>query len=89
MNSFYNFFWKKNFKFNKKVFVESNGENHQEMFDGYTNEVYKKGGAILMAVCRGRVSEGLDFKDELCRCVMIIAPPLASFVDPKVLIKQE
>ena len=36
-------------------------------------------GAILFAVCRGKVSEGLDFANELCRlvvCVGIPYPPL-------------
>jgi len=42
----------------------------------------------MFAVCRGRVSEGLDFKDELCRCVIVVSPPLANFFDPKIMLKQ-
>jgi glycerate kinase len=33
------------------------------------------GGAILMGVCRGRISEGLDFSDNAARCVIVIGVP--------------
>jgi hypothetical protein len=32
-------------------------------------------GAILMGVCRGRISEGLDFSDNAARCVVVIGIP--------------
>lgn len=32
-------------------------------------------GAILMGVCRGRISEGLDFSDKAARLVMIVGIP--------------
>jgi Fanconi anemia group J protein len=40
-------------------------------------------GAIFFAVCRGKVSEGIDFADELARAVVIIGIPFPSLVDPK------
>ena len=33
-------------------------------------------GALLLAVCRGKVSEGLDFKGEKARAVFVVAPLL-------------
>ena len=33
-----------------------------------------KGGAMLLAVCRGRLSEGVDFADAACRAVVITGP---------------
>ncbi len=32
-------------------------------------------GALLFAVCRGRLAEGIDFKDELARAIFIVAVP--------------
>lgn len=32
-------------------------------------------GSILMGVCRGRISEGLDFSDNAARCVVLVGIP--------------
>lgn len=45
-------------------------------------------GAALFAVCRGRVSEGMDFPDELARCVMIVGIPYPPLKDRKVELKK-
>lgn len=45
-------------------------------------------GAIFMGVCRGKVSEGLDFADMNGRAVMIIGLPYPPLKDPKVILKQ-
>lgn len=41
-------------------------------------------GALMIAVFRGKVSEGLDFADNKARAVLTIGIPYASFVDPNV-----
>ncbi len=41
-------------------------------------------GAIFFAVCRGKVSEGLDFSDRAGRAVVITGLPFAMVNDPKV-----
>ena len=41
-------------------------------------------GAIFFAVCRGKVSEGLDFSDRAGRAVVITGIPFAMQRDPKV-----
>lgn len=41
----------------------------------YYDQVKTKKGAILMAVMRGKASEGLDFKDEYARAVIIVGVP--------------
>ncbi|XP_002528200.3 regulator of telomere elongation helicase 1 homolog isoform X1 [Ricinus communis] len=46
-------------------------------------------GAVFFAVCRGKVSEGLDFADHTGRAVMIIGMPFPSRNDPKVRLKRE
>ncbi|XP_075664293.1 regulator of telomere elongation helicase 1 homolog [Castanea sativa] len=46
-------------------------------------------GAIFFAVCRGKVSEGLDFADHAGRAVVITGMPFATMNDPKVRLKRE
>ncbi|TYK04039.1 regulator of telomere elongation helicase 1 isoform X1 [Cucumis melo var. makuwa] len=42
-------------------------------------------GAVFFAVCRGKVSEGLDFADHAGRAVIITGMPFASRNDPKIM----
>lgn len=46
---------------------------YKSIFNPKKNE--KTNGAILMGVCRGRISEGLDFSDNAARCVMVVGIP--------------
>ncbi|XP_073396887.1 regulator of telomere elongation helicase 1 homolog isoform X3 [Physcomitrium patens] len=46
-------------------------------------------GAIFFAVCRGKVSEGLDFADRSGRAVVVTGIPFAMKMDPKVRLKRE
>nr|KYP46912.1 Regulator of telomere elongation helicase 1 [Cajanus cajan] len=46
-------------------------------------------GAVFFAVCRGKVSEGLDFADHAGRAVVITGLPFATSNDPKVRLKRE
>ncbi|XP_020105851.1 regulator of telomere elongation helicase 1 isoform X2 [Ananas comosus] len=46
-------------------------------------------GAIFFAVCRGKVSEGLDFADQAGRAVLITGMPFSMKTDPKVRLKRE
>jgi len=58
------------------------------------NEYYQKirdpshKGAVFMAVCRGKVSEGLDFANANGRAVLIIGLPFPPLKDPRVMLKQ-
>ena len=38
----------------------------------------------MFAVCRGKVSEGIDFADELCRAVFLIGVPFPKVTDKKI-----
>ncbi|KAL7548168.1 hypothetical protein ACHAWF_011466, partial [Thalassiosira exigua] len=49
----------------------------------------KSTGAILMGVCRGKISEGIDFSDDMCRAVVVTGLPFAPYMDPKVKLKRE
>ncbi|ESQ26992.1 hypothetical protein EUTSA_v10018072mg [Eutrema salsugineum] len=46
-------------------------------------------GAVFFAVCRGKVSEGLDFADGAGRAVVITGLPYARVTDPRVKLKRE
>ncbi len=41
-----------------------------------------------MGVCRGKLSEGLDFSDDTARMVIVIGIPYPQVNDPKVILKQ-
>ncbi|CAE8620598.1 unnamed protein product [Polarella glacialis] len=46
------------------------------------------GGAILAAVCRGKLCEGIDFTDKQCRMVVMVGIPFPSKYDLRVVMKQ-
>ncbi|KAJ1976120.1 hypothetical protein H4R34_004093 [Dimargaris verticillata] len=48
-----------------------------------------RNGAILFAVYRGKVSEGIDFSDEACRAVINIGIPFPHLMDVQVKLKQQ
>lgn len=46
-------------------------------------------GAIFMAVCRGKVSEGLDFADVNGRAVIVTGLPYAPCMDRRIILKKK
>lgn len=48
-----------------------------------------RNGAIFFAVCRGKVSEGLDFSDAKGRAVIVTGIPYPPFKDPKIILKKQ
>ena len=46
-------------------------------------------GAILLSVCRGSCSEGMNFKDDMARLVIVVGIPYAMLYDAKVQLKKE
>lgn len=46
-------------------------------------------GAVFLAVCRGKASEGIDFSNNKARAVLIVGIPFPSFKDPKIILKRQ
>nr|XP_015834845.1 PREDICTED: regulator of telomere elongation helicase 1 homolog [Tribolium castaneum] len=75
----------------KAIFVEPKDKNSftfamSEYYSKVKDPNYK--GAIFMGVCRGKVSEGLDFADSNGRAVFIIGLPYPPLKDPKIILKK-
>ncbi|GMT33456.1 hypothetical protein PFISCL1PPCAC_24753, partial [Pristionchus fissidentatus] len=73
----------------KEIVVEpkSKAELAQVRFT-FENAVTKGSGAIFFAVCRGKVSEGIDFADTHSRAVIIVGIPYPPVGEPRVLLKR-
>ena len=64
----------------KRIFCETRGK--EDIFCSYANHIHNAGqGALLFAVIGGKLSEGINFSDELGRCVMIVGMPYANKKD--------
>lgn len=59
------------------------------VIEEYYKAIQENNGAILLAVYRGKVSEGLDFSDWKARAVLIIGLPYPPYQDPRVVMKRE
>ena len=72
---------------------ESAIRHYYEVIESTTNKVQIKpgevDGALFLAVCRGKVSEGLDFADNNARAVICIGIPFPNWKDPKVELKMK
>ena len=55
----------------------------------YYDEIKSGRGACFMAVCRGKVAEGLDFADDNGRAVLITGLPYPPFKDARVELKRQ
>ena len=76
----------------KQCYVEPKDRNLlATMVDEYRARVrhVSRIGACFMAVCRGKVSEGIDFADADARAVVITGIPYPSVKDPKVNLKKK
>ncbi|KFP84246.1 Fanconi anemia group J protein, partial [Acanthisitta chloris] len=86
--------WKK-LELVKTVIAEPQGgakSDFDELLKIYYDAIKCKGekdGALLIAVCRGKVSEGLDFCDENARAVVTIGIPFPNVKDLQVELKRK
>lgn len=85
----------RNLELVKTVIAEPQGgakSDFDELLKIYYDAIKFKGekdGALLIAVCRGKVSEGLDFCDENARAVITIGIPFPNVKDLQVELKRK
>ena len=77
-------------KHKKLVKEPRDSSQYQQAIDDYYSAIYEgeRKGAIMMAVCRGRISEGLDFSDDAARMVIIVGIPFPQLYDARVILKR-
>lgn len=81
--------WKK-LQYLKHVFLENrDGKTHHEIMECYYQDVATDKGALLFAVYRGKVSEGMDFKDHQARAVITVGVPYPNVGDMAVRAKKD
>ncbi|KAB5550387.1 hypothetical protein PHYPO_G00053180 [Pangasianodon hypophthalmus] len=79
----------------KAVIAEPRGgakSDFDELLQTYYKAIKQSGardGALLIAVCRGKVSEGLDFTDDNARAVVTIGIPFPNIKDLQVELKMK
>ena len=85
-----NFVWQRLLRSKGKVIVEPTGgqEEFEIARDDYKDTIRNTGSCILLAVFRGKMSEGISFDDENSRAVICIGMPLPSWTDRSVKAKQ-
>lgn len=80
--------WERLGKHKHALVVEQRGNGGEDHLAGsaeeYDSALRTGGGAILFAVCRGKASEGMDFRDKRARGVIVIGLPFPSSQDAKV-----
>merc|ERR1712228_136633 len=77
---------------NKHVICEPRGGGQsavKQVFEEYSNSLTNTNNALLFAVMRGKVSEGMDFADNFARCVVIAGIPYPYMKDPKIQAKKQ
>lgn len=62
----------------------------KQVLERFTNTIERSSpaGAILTAVCRGKLTEGIDFTDKQCRLVIMVGIPYPAKNDLRVVMKQ-
>lgn len=68
---------------------EENAIHTESIVSNFHKAISKYSKCLLLAVCRGKVSEGIDFKDNFARAVILVGIPFAPYLDPRVRQKQK
>lgn len=72
--------------------VEENEHLHIQMENAiqeFNYALLRQKKCLLLAVCRGKLSEGIDFSDARARAVIVVGIPYAPFADPWVVLKRK
>lgn len=68
----------------KPVFCDDRRHSAEDTFEAYASAVRgKKKGAVLFSVLGGKLSEGINFSDDLGRCVVVVGLPFPNLHTPE------
>jgi chromosome transmission fidelity protein 1 len=74
----------------KPVFSDDRNKSAEDTFKAYADAVRgEKKGAILLSVLGGKLSEGINFADDLGRCVVVVGLPFPNLHTPEWKAKME
>lgn len=71
-----------------QVFAEERGGNAEQLLRDFEGSTKVKQ-CMLFAVVGGKVSEGINFRDDMCRCVVVVGLPYPNPQDPVLLEKMK
>jgi fanconi anemia group J protein len=69
--------------------AEATPPDLQQVWNAFDKAINSKKGGIFFGVCRGKLSEGMDFQDEFARAVIVIGIPFAHVKSTSVILKKE
>lgn len=73
-----------------EVFVEpKDAKSLETVLKSYYGSIDSGRKAVLLAVCRGKVSEGINFANDYARCIMIVGIPYPAAFDLAVQLKKK
>jgi len=71
-------------KSKKRVFREpKDAKDLDATLSNYSRAVAKENGAVLFSVVGGKMSEGINFADDMARCVVVVGLPFPDSKDPE------
>lgn len=76
-------------KKHKEIFFEPQEVSSlSERLEYYYKSIDQGRGSLLLAVCRGKVSEGINFSDQYARGVLVVGIPFPSLKGDQVILKK-
>jgi chromosome transmission fidelity protein 1 len=66
----------------RPVFSDGRTRQAEDVFRAYSETISNKGSAILLSVIGGKLSEGINFADDLGRCVVVVGLPYPNLQTP-------
>ncbi|CAI7389670.1 ASB_collapsed_G0056100.mRNA.1.CDS.1 [Saccharomyces cerevisiae] len=84
--------WKQNDRFAtlnnvRKIFYEA--KDGDDILSGYSDSVAEGRGSLLLAIVGGKLSEGINFQDDLCRAVVMVGLPFPNIFSGELIVKRK
>ena len=73
----------------KPIFIESQKKDFNKVYNDFKRSIDSNKGGLFLGVCRGKISEGMDFYDRQARAVFAFGIPYPSLKDVDVTLKRK